>query len=233
MLSNLPPEVLLHLCTHLNIIPFLRLTSTCRTIHSQLHPHVQFLATTSNRWWFWTANRKNVTSAVDTSYSPSDEDLEWSDSSSESDFDDVSDEESDGGWGGSGGWGSGFGGSGWSSESEDEEENPCLFEALYSAEVQEKIDQILSSSTPSPAETILATLFNDKITMGSLCHSYRLRADPVCFFHLVVFKWAKGILCDRDVLGSGHPVWDEAMSAVVPLDKEVCEEDYDSDVQVE
>ncbi|KAJ3295379.1 hypothetical protein HK104_002718 [Borealophlyctis nickersoniae] len=240
MLDQIPNEVLLHIAKRLDLVPFCRVTSTCRALHAQLHPNMPFLATTSNRWWFWSVNAKNVTSGVDTCWcrgltSRAAEDPEWLDWSSDSESEDArkdgkrkplaqrileAEEELED-------WGMYDDCCAESAESmamelvmleeiaeekldkreernalrfwvvdekKEDEDNPCLFAAVYSAEVQEKIDQTLSSSAPGAA----ATLFNNKEIMRHLCgiaSSQKHGHAFVCDFHLL----SRGILLEQDI----------------------------------
>ncbi|KAJ3280591.1 hypothetical protein HK104_000563 [Borealophlyctis nickersoniae] len=216
-----------------------------------------FLATTSNRWWFWSVDAKNVTSAVDTCWcrrlaSRAAEDREWLDWSSDSDSDSedryLPDPEEQRNFDFEAGvsmeiiWNIGpldlyepccaesmMRDPSWMDADQkldlreernaqrlgvnetlqcSPKDNRCLFAHLYSAEVQEKIDQSLSSSAPSAA----ATLFNDKGTMGHLCRmaSEQPDQDLVCRSHLLAIKWSRGILMELDIWWAiGLDLWEE------------------------
>ncbi|KAJ3288250.1 hypothetical protein HK104_008262 [Borealophlyctis nickersoniae] len=210
-----------------------------------------FLATTSNRWWFWSVNAKNVTRGVDTCWcrglvSRAAEDPEWLDWLSDSESEDAPEDgkrkplaqrivEDEGGKPMDDWWqpydplepccaesmvrtlvrldkiadqkldareernARQFWGVDEKSEDElyEDEDHTCLFAAVYSAEVQEKIDQTLSSSAPSA----VATVFNNKEIMGHLCGIASQTYDHalVCRFHLLAIKWSRGILLEQDI----------------------------------
>ncbi|KAJ3299524.1 hypothetical protein HK104_008621 [Borealophlyctis nickersoniae] len=63
-MDQIPTELVLHFAKHLDLHSFLLLASSCRTFHAALHEALPLLASTSNRWWFWSLNKKNVSEGL-------------------------------------------------------------------------------------------------------------------------------------------------------------------------